>query len=466
MSSDYNLSKPPILNFAFGDHRINTRANKMVNTMAIKCGKSFSQVFNSEADLKGAYRFLDNNLVAPDKILAPHMAETIVRCKRENLVAVIQDSSDLDFDYLTNIEGFERLHINVEKGFRIHPLLVVNDHGTPLGILGALNYTRSTKQQDSKNRNSLYIEEKESYRWLIGFRKACELKKQLPNTTVVSIADREGDIYECIAEAQDASIGSQAHILVRSNHNRCLEEADPIIDKLEKKLIRSRVVYEAELTLNRYRSNERVANLAIRATTVTIKAPATCLKKTLPSVQINAVLVSEIEPPKGVKPLQWLLLTTLPIDEQEQIMAVVALYAKRWMIEIYFKVLKSGCKIDSPRHQQRYRIENFIAIAMIVAWRVMLQTYLPREYPNVPCTILFTEIEWKLAYHVAFDGRRSMPQNTPTLKEAVMFIAMLGGYQRRKQPPGIQTIWQGTVRLMDLVKGYKMAQQVSVSQIF
>jgi hypothetical protein len=465
MSSSYNLSEPSILNFNFGDRRINKRANKVVNKMVACCGKSISQTFNNESDLKGAYRFFDNDLVAPDKILAPHAAETIVRCGREDLVAVIQDSSDLDYDYLRSIEGFEPLHAKIEKGFRIHPLLVINAQGTSLGVLDALNYTRA-KKSNSKGRNSLPIEEKESYRWLLGYREASKLKEQLPDVTVVSIADREGDIYECLAEAEGAEAENKAHLLVRSNHNRCLDEDDEIINKLEKKLIRSRVVYETKVKLKQYRSDERVANLAIRAKTVSLKAPATCLKKALPSIQVNAVLISEIDPPKGVEPIHWLLITTLPIDTPEQIKLIVSLYAKRWLIEIFFKVLKSGCKIDAPHLQERERIENFIAISMIVAWRVMIQTYLPREYPDAPCTFLFTELEWKLAYSVAYDGKRTIPQNTPTLKEAVMFIAMLGGYKQRKQPPGIQTIWRGTTRLMDLVKGYKMAQHVTVSRVF
>jgi hypothetical protein len=466
MSLDYNLSECPALDFNFGDHRINCRANKMANTMAKRCGKSLSQIFNNEADLKGAYRFLDNDLVAPDKILAPHIAETIARCKRENFVAVIQDSSDIDFDYLKDIEGFGALNDKIERGFRIHPLLVINDHGTPLGILGTQNYTRPAELKGSKNRNSLPIEKKESYRWLAGFREACRLKEQLSNTEVVCISDREGDIYECISEAQTAETGNKAHILVRSNHNRCLDENDPSIDKLEKKLIRRPIVYEAKVVLNQHRSNKRTANLAVRVATVTIKAPATCLKKTLPSLQINVVLVSEIDPPRGVEPIDWLLLTTLPIDDPKQIMKIVALYAKRWLIEIYFKVLKSGCQIDAPHLQEKRRIENYIAIAMIVAWRVMIQTYLPREYPDAPCTMLFTEMEWKLAYNTAFDGKRPIPERIPTLKEAVMFVAMLGGYQQRKQPPGIQTIWRGTCRLLDLVKGYKMAQHINMSMVF
>lgn len=465
MSSSYDSSEPPFSDFDFGDRRVNKRANKIVTTMATNCEKSISQTFNNEADLKGSYRFFDNDLVTPEKILAPHAAETVIRCERENLVAVIQDSSDLDFDYLKNLEGFEPMHVRIEKGFRIHPLLVTNVHGTPLGVFDALNYTRA-KKNDPRNRNSLSIEEKESYRWLLGYRGACKLKERLPNVTVVSISDREGDIYECLIEAENAETESKAHLLVRASHNRCLDEDDGAIDKLEKKLVRSRVVYEAKLKINQYKPGERIANLAIRATTVTLKAPATCLKKTLSSVQVNAVLVSEIEPPKGATPIHWLLLTTLPIDTPEQIMLTVGLYAKRWSIEIFFKVLKSGCKIDSPHLQESQRIENFIAISMIVAWRVMLQTYLPREYPDSPCTVLFTEIEWKLAYNAAYKGKYPIPQNTPTLKEAVMFIAMLGGYQRRKQPPGIQTIWRGTTRLMDLVQGYKIAQQLCVGKIF
>src|ERR1700753_2206571 len=100
MSSSYATFDQYTLDFDFGDRRVNKRANKIVNTMATRCGKSISQIFNSDADFKGACRFFDNDLVKPDKILAPHAAETIVRCEREDLVAVLQDSSDLDYDYL------------------------------------------------------------------------------------------------------------------------------------------------------------------------------------------------------------------------------------------------------------------------------------------------------------------------------------------------------------------------------
>lgn len=453
------------LDFQFEDLRINRRANLMTDKMAKGAGKTLPQIFCKEADLKGAYRFFNNSLVTPEKILQPHKSETVKRCKSQALVAVLQDSSDLDYDYMESLEGFQSLHVNVDKGFRIHPSLIITEEGIPLGILATSNYTREEKGLSKKHRNSLPIEEKESYRWLQGYREACQLSEQLPGVKIVSIADREGDIYECLAESQTIDIQNKADILVRASHNRSLAEfTDSTNDKLEKKLIRCEVSYEGKVLLNRYRKDERTANIAIRACTVILQAPNTCKKKSLPSIEMNAVLVSEIDPPEGVRPLSWVLLTTLPINCVEEVQQVVSLYSKRWCIEIYFKVLKSGCKIDEPRLQTSSRIENLIALAMIVAWKVMLTTYLPREYPNEPCTSLFTEIEWKLAFRGAQSKILPFPERIPSLKEIVTLIAMLGGYQKRKDPPGIQTVWRGIARLMDMTYGYELTQGIALGQ--
>jgi hypothetical protein len=462
-----SLSKSPLFNldFKFGDKRINCRADYMFKKMSQNSQKSLPQVFCNQADLKGAYRFFCNGLVTPEKILEPHINETIKRCKSHKLVAVLQDSSDLDFDYMDCLEGFNPLHPNVDKGYRIHPSLVITEHGTPLGVLGAENYTREKINSLKKHRNSLLIEEKESFRWLQGFRQACKLAEQLQDVQVVSIADREGDVYECLAEAQVSDVKHKAAILVRSKHNRSLAEfTDETNNKLEKKLIRSAVSYESSVILNRYRKEERKAFIAIRACQVSIKAPNTCKKKSLPPILMNAILISEIDPPKGKDPLDWLLLTTLPIGTKEEIQLIISLYSKRWCIEIYFKVLKSGCKIDTPHFQETKNIKNFIAFAMIVAWKVMLTTYLPREFPDEPCTLLFTEIEWKLAYRGAQNKIVPFPDKIPTLKEMVTLVAILGGYQKRKMPPGIQTVWRGVVKLMVMVYGYELTHGITLSQ--
>lgn len=450
-----------IVEFKFGDKRINRRASFMSDAMAKNCAKSLPEIFTNPKDLKGAYRFFSNNLITPKKILQPHINETIKRCKCQNVVLAIQDSSDNDYDFMKCLEGFESLHSHVDKGFRIHPILATTDKGTPLGVLASFNYTRIEKDKAAKkHRNSLPIEEKESYRWLLGYREACKLAEQAPNTMIVSIADREGDIYECFAEAKDSSINHKAEILVRAKHNRSIESLDKTTDKIEKKLIRCPTSYEAKLILNRYRKNEREANIVIRASEIVFKAPSTCKKKSLNPIKINAILVTEVDPVKGEQALHWLLLTTLSIDSIEDIRRVISFYSQRWSIEIFFKVLKSGCKIDSCQFQETNRIENFIAFAMIVAWKVMLITYLPREYPDVPCTVIFTEIEWKLVYKRVYDNSRPLPMKEPTLKEAVMLVAMLGGYQKRKDPPGIQTVWKGMIRTIDMLYGHEITKEM------
>jgi hypothetical protein len=450
------------ISFQFGDKRIDRRANYMIKKMAKTAGKSIPQIFCTEADLKGAYRFFDNTLVSPEKILEPHVAETILRCKKQKTVLAIQDSSDLCFDYMECLEGFESMQSHVEKGFRIHPVLAITEKGTPLGVLASLNYTRDPTKETAKNRNSLLIEEKESYRWLQGYREACKLAEKIPEAEIISISDREGDIWECLTEATDATLNKpKAHILIRARHNRCLKDEKKDTDKLEKKLIRCPVAYSAQVLLSKYRKSARTANIVIRASTVLLKAPATCKKKSLSPIEINAILVTETDPPKGVEPLHWLIMTTLPVDTPEEILRIVELYSQRWSIEVFFKVLKSGCQINATRFQSTENIENYIALAMLVGWKVMLTTYLPREYPDAPCTILFTGVEWRLAFKRIYKDK-PFPE-LPTLKEAVSFVAMLGGYQKRKEPPGIQTIWEGILRLMDMVYGYELTQEVILS---
>ena len=242
-----SLSTQSSHSFQLGDKRIDRRAEYITEKMMQNNGKSLPQIFCAEADLKGAYRFFSNNFINPKKILEPHQKETVARCKQQKTVLVIQDSSDLDFDYMECLDGFESLHVNIDKGFRIHPVLATTETGTPLGVIATFNYTRKQQQTD-KHRNSLPIEEKESFRWLQGYREACNLAVQSPETEVICLSDSECDIYECFMEATEA--GLKADILTRAQHNRTIIEEDKNISKIEKKLIRCPVIYEGKISLN------------------------------------------------------------------------------------------------------------------------------------------------------------------------------------------------------------------------
>ncbi|MGK0182631.1 MAG: IS4 transposase, partial [Halioglobus sp.] len=257
--------------------------------------------------------------------------------------------------------------------------LAISEQGTPLGTIHSLSYTRDDEAPPpQKNRRQLLIEEKESYRWLVGFLKSCEIAEECPDTTIVSISDREGDVFDIFEEAKAPDTPHNAHVIIRERHNRFLENAAEKGQRIEQKLTRSSVIYNAQIVLNPDSKKERKANIAIRAAPVCLKIPVNSVKKRTEPVQVNAVMISEFDPPKDCEALYWVLITTLPIKTEDQVRKIVMLYGLRWHIELFFKCLKSGCKIDSLLFQSVERIENYIALCLIIAWKTMLVTYLPR----------------------------------------------------------------------------------------
>ena len=182
--------------------------------------------------------------------------------------------------------------------------------------------------------------------------------------------------------------------------------------------------------------------------------------ETLPEVEINVVLVEEINSPEGEKPILWLLLTSLPVETFEQACLVVEYYLCRWQIEIYFKVLKSGCKVEDRQFETAERIKPCIALYMIIAWRVLFVTMLGRECPELPCTVLFEDDEWKSVYVIAKNA--PPPETPPLLGEFTLMIASLGGYLNRKcdGPPGPKTMWVGLQRMVDFALAWKVFGQM------
>ena len=167
----------------------------------------------------------------------------------------------------------------------------------------------------------------------------------------------------------------------------------------------------------------------------------------------NIVLVEEVGTPDGEEPLQWILVTTLPINTHELIRAVVEYYCQRWGIEVYFKTLKSGCRIEERQFESLDREMNCIAVYMIIAWRVLFLCRLGRECPDLNCEVVFEPSEWKAVYHVV--ARKNPPQTPPQLNDMIRMIASLGGYvNRTKTEPGTQTLWIGLQRMHDFANCY------------
>jgi hypothetical protein len=351
----------------------------------------------------------------------------------------------------------------------------------PLGTVGTTIWARDpevfaqTAQQKAAQRKHKPIEEKESFRWLAGYRKACEVATACPRTQIIIASDSESDIYECIAEGQQpAAVGQrQADWIIRACQDRAvIVDADksdrakanrvPLFTRVAATPVLQRLTLEVSKREpkshdNRKRKQARSARKAVvtvQAARVRLRGPERPGGKPA-NVEVNAVLLREENPPAGEPAIEWLLLTSLPIDTVEQVLRVVEYYVCRWQIEIYFRVLKSGCRVESSQLQSAEAFQAYLALCMIVAWRVMYVMMLGRECPELPCDAVLEEDEWQAVYAVV--KGEELPEEKPSLGEMVKLIASLGGHLGRPSdgPPGPKAMWVGMQRMTDLALGWR-----------
>ena len=276
------------------------------------------------------------------------------------------------------------------------------------------------------------------------------MQKRCPNTTIVSVGDREANIYE-LCELALREPGNPL-LLVRAERDRLL--ADDQGHLWEHVAAQDRSGIQEVRIPRRGLQKARTARLEVRFAQVRLKPPK--LKAKHEQLTIWAIITEEIDALAGVTPLQWMLLTTRIIDGFEIATEVIGWYCLRWEIEIYHRTLKSGCKIETRQLGAADRIEACLAIDMVVAWRVFHLAKLGRETPDVPCTVFFSECEWKAL--VVYKTKNPIPpQNPPTLRDAMRMVGGLGGFLGRKGDgePGTQTIWLGLQRLDDITETWK-----------
>jgi hypothetical protein len=323
--------------------------------------------------------------------------------------------------------------------------------------------TERTAKEKSKHLERVPIEEKESYRWLEGQREAWKIADLCADTRCVLVCDSEADIYEVFSEKRQTSHGRPLELLIRGCQNRATDiDGKAILDIARPSdVVHSMVINvsgrEAKTKLETGRRGKsrlaRTSNVEVRACRVTLRPPWRPDRQ-LPAVTIQVVLVEEALPPEGEDAISWMLLTTLPIDTPEQVLTVVDYYCCRWPIENYFKILKSGCRVEDRQFETLSRELNAIAVYMIVAWRIQLLCHLGRECPEMDCRVLFEESEWKAVYIIA--TKKEPPEQPPNLNTMIRLIASLGGYVPRKNTqPGYQTLWIGMQRMRDLACGYE-----------
>lgn len=439
------------------DERLSQRLVTVARDFYNRPQANIPEACQSRAKTKAAYRFFDHPNTTMDEILQPHYEATLGRIGQEQIVLVAQDTTSLNYSTHPATVGLGPMSHQPKGvvGLLVHDSLAFNLAGTPLGLIDVQCWARDAQQFGKKKfRHQRPIEHKESRKWLDGFRKVAHAQKRCPDTTLVSVADREADIYELFDLA--LSDPSGAHLLVRAEHNRQLAEEQGL---LWEQVTAQPVAGIQILSMPRQAQRApRQAHLEVRFQPVRLKPPQG--KAQLGEIAITAIMAQEIDTPEGVEPLQWTLLTTLAVNDFAQATEKLDWYAKRWGIEVYHRTLKSGCKIEERQLGTADRIESCLAIDMVVAWRIFHLTQLGRETPEVPCTVFFEDTQWKALYCFV-NQQPTPPQQPPTLREATRMMASLGGHLGRKADgePGTKSLWIGIQRLDDIEATWKFMAQ-------
>lgn len=440
-----------------GDKRLTARLLQITGMFYARPLANIPQACGSAMAAKATYRFLDNPKVDWQALLQPHYEATEERIRTQSLVLVAQDTTTLNYSTHPHTGGLGPIGTDSEKvrGLMVHDTLALTPQGTPLGLLNVQCWARD--QIGSRHeRHRKPIEEKESWKWIESYQAVSALQQRCRQTSLVLMADREADIHELFAEHAKTPQGAQLLIRAERSRNRQVLDGEENVESLwglleQQPVIGTRVL----LVPPKEQCAKRLATLEVRTLAVTLRPPIR--KPNLPSVPVWAVLARETHPPEGVEPLEWMLLTTVSIQSDQDALVRLEWYARRWGIEIYHRILKSGCCIESRQLEEAHRLRNCLAIDMIVAWRIYYLTSLGEKTPEVPCTVYFSDSEWKAL--VTFVNRTpNLPPAPPSLNEAVRLLGKLGGYLDRSSDdhPGSEVLWRGMARLADVEVAYDL----------
>ncbi|MGH3429382.1 MAG: IS4 family transposase [Mycobacteriales bacterium] len=436
------------------DERLNTRLATILTTFANRPLDAIPQAAGSAGQAKAIYRFLDNQRMGLEDFLQPLVDTTVDACRGVPTLLAIQDTSAASYPTLAATTGLGKLNDGDVLGLFFHTTLAVDLDGVPRGLLHQ-SFWRRPVDHKAGNHKQRPIQDKESYKWLEGIEAAEEAIDQLPadqRPRLLHVFDREGDIHEVLQRITDSPHGA----VIRAAQNRSV--AGPITQAFAAIAATPAVAVQRLTLADGTAAPKRTVEMAFRAVTLTL-TPGTQHRQRR-SVTWTLVEARQTDAADGVEPLHWLLWTTEPAQTLEQILHVLELYKRRWLIEDFHLTLKSGCRIEKLSLEAYLRLCKAIILYSAVALRIVALRNLARTHPEAPCTRLLTQIQWQALYAHFHQRRPTADTPIPTIREAVRWIGRLGGHLNRKRDglPGVRTLWRGWRDLDLLVAGYLAAQ--------
>lgn len=439
------------------EKRLRERAVLLLQATLERPGAAMTSAFDEPNPTRNAYNFFQNDRLSLPVLLDPPTRALRLALREQSemtTVLSVQDTSELNLSHLQAMQGLGTLGNPRNHGLMLHAALAVDTDGVPLGLLHAQTWARPEHERGkAQTRRKRAFEDKESARW---WTTVAQIEQTVDRPgLLLHVGDSESDIFALFTAARAAGY----RLLVRASRDRCVEgeqgylwaHVETFAEQPTRYLIH---VSARPASKNKPARAAREATVALRVGQVVLRAP----HGGKGAVPMWAVLVRELDAPEGAEPIEWLLLTSDPIQTEAEAWTRVDWYTYRWVIEEYFKVLKTGCRVEARQFKSREPYEVALGFSLLAAVTLLALTKRARVAPDLPArAVLSADEEHVLKLKAEAHGRRLAAPLT--VQDAVVRIAMLGGYLNRScdGPPGWITLWRGYQRLYALVEGYRLA---------
>ncbi len=450
----------------FVDERLGKRFRTLLEQLSDGAGESIPMACQDWANTKAAYRFLSNERVNERDILAGHFQSTRERfAATDEPVLVLHDTTQFSYDRNDGraIGKLTKSHVGTVSrprhhtvcGILMHSSLAVTATGLPLGLSAVKFWTRDEfKGTDALkkhiNPTRVPIGEKESICWIQNLRESTELLGA--PTRCIHIGDRGSDIYELFCAASQAG----THFVLRTCVDRCAGDGDHTVQD-EMQEVDCKGLHHIEVRDKKGNTREAVLELRYRRIRV---LPSRSKQKLYPALTLTVIHANERDAPKGCEAIEWKLITDMPVRSRTEAIEKIDWYALRWKIEVFHKIMKSGCRTEAAKLRTAERLVNLIAMFCIMGWRIFWMTMLNRSATDAPPKYALTPLEITLLDQLVVDKDelRTAPK---TLPDYLTKVAQLGGYLARAgdPPPGNMVMWRGLSRLTDIELGFLLGSK-------
>lgn len=412
---------------SLGDKRREQRAKLCLSKVAESPSAAFPKIFKSNSELKAFYRLMNNKHIDFLNIHEGHRQSTIQRASKNDTVLLLHDTTEVSYKGDVHREGLGRLR-HGGQGFFAHLTLATSPFPSfqPLGVIHFQPWTRAFKEEDT---SSLWpFREKEQERWMMAVEN-CRNAFTQTSAKLIHVMDREADDYSIFSP-----LSSQDDFVIRLKTNRCIQHIkaqQP--EKVHERLKLEQVRFERDVRLARRAKGktisqrkihparkERRATLSISAAQMDILRPSSSKHISEQKCTLNVVRVWEKEPPQDCRPVEWYLMTTLPVDTTKELEAIIDIYRHRWLIEEYIKALKTGCSLNKRRGENLNVLLKTTAMLLPVAWRALALRFASRN-PGSAKGIL-NKIQLKILISQGFLKDKN------NHGDVLVAVAQLGGY--------------------------------------